>query len=71
MCERPALLCGLEKSKGKILEGYDADFCVWDPDEEFQVDTNILNSSNKVNIYILKACINVFKNQTHKKNQML
>ncbi|KAM7346997.1 allantoinase [Cochliomyia hominivorax] len=51
MCERPALLCGLEKTKGKILEGYDADFCVWDPDEEFQVDTNILFSSNKATPY--------------------
>lgn len=52
MCERPAKLCGIDKSKGKILEGYDADFCVWDPDEEFQVDVNTLYSSNKVYKYI-------------------
>ena len=51
MCTNPAKLCGLEKSKGIIKEGYDADFCVWSPEEEFQVDTNVLYSSNKVKPY--------------------
>ncbi|TMW39533.1 hypothetical protein DOY81_015387, partial [Sarcophaga bullata] len=51
MCTNPAKLCGLEKSKGIIKEGYDADFCVWSPEEEFQVDTNVLYSSNKSTPY--------------------
>lgn len=52
MCEKPAVLCGLEKSKGKIAEGYDADFCVWDPDAEFQVNAEMLYSTNKPTPYL-------------------
>uniref|UniRef100_A0A1A9W346 allantoinase n=1 Tax=Glossina brevipalpis TaxID=37001 RepID=A0A1A9W346_9MUSC len=51
MCENPALLCGLERFKGKIAEGYDADFCIWDPDEEFQVSPDMLQSANKSTPY--------------------
>ena len=31
MCEKPAEMIGLEGKKGKIKEGLDADFVVWDP----------------------------------------
>ncbi|KAI9590066.1 allantoinase isoform X2 [Glossina fuscipes] len=51
MCENPALLCGLERFKGKIAEGYDADFCIWNPDEEFQVSPDMLQSSIKSTPY--------------------
>src|SRR2546425_3025948 len=37
MSERPARLAGLRR-KGKIAPGFDADFCVFAPDESFVVD---------------------------------
>ena len=37
----PARLCGLAR-KGRIAAGYDADFCVWDPNEEWTVDASQL-----------------------------
>ncbi|XP_075159253.1 allantoinase [Haematobia irritans] len=52
MCENPAILCGLENSKGKIIEGYDADFCIWDPDAEFEVHADMLYSTNKATPYM-------------------
>ncbi|KAH8292891.1 hypothetical protein KR044_004208 [Drosophila immigrans] len=47
MCLEPAELCGLGKFKGRIAEGYDADFCVWNPDEEFTVSQDELHAANK------------------------
>lgn len=52
MCEAPAKLCGIDGIKGKIAEGYDADFCVWNPDEEFTVTSDIVQFRNKANPYI-------------------
>lgn len=37
MCHHPAKLCSLDQNKGKIEVGYDADFCIWDPDEDWTV----------------------------------
>jgi allantoinase len=37
MAERPARLAGLRR-KGQIAPGYDADCCVFAPDEAFTVD---------------------------------
>lgn len=37
--ERPAELAGLEQ-KGAIVSGNDADFVVWEPDTEFELDEN-------------------------------
>lgn len=48
MCEEPAKLVGLDHRKGKIAVGYDADFCVWDPEEEFTVSPDIIEFQNKV-----------------------
>ncbi|XP_062140526.1 LOW QUALITY PROTEIN: allantoinase [Drosophila sulfurigaster albostrigata] len=47
MCWEPAKLCGLEKFKGRIAEGYDADFCIWNPDEEFTVSQDAMHAANK------------------------
>ena len=33
----PAKLCGLDGRKGKIVEGADADFVIWEPEEKFTV----------------------------------
>lgn len=52
MCEAPAKLCGIDGIKGKMAEGYDADFCVWNPDEEFTVTSDIVQFRNKANPYI-------------------
>ncbi|XP_023161383.2 uncharacterized protein LOC111593045 isoform X2 [Drosophila hydei] len=47
MCWQPAQLCGLARFKGCIAEGYDADFCIWNPDEEFTVSGDQLYASHK------------------------
>ncbi|XP_017002412.2 allantoinase [Drosophila takahashii] len=51
MCEEPAKLCGLSASKGRIAEGYDADFCVWSPEEEFTVGPEQLYTATKATPY--------------------
>lgn len=47
MCWQPAQLCGLSSFKGRIAEGYDADFCIWNPDEEFTVSPSDLHAAHK------------------------
>ncbi|XP_017113479.1 allantoinase isoform X2 [Drosophila elegans] len=51
MCQEPAILCGLSASKGRIAEGYDADFCVWNPEEEFTVGPELLYTATKATPY--------------------
>jgi len=51
MCQEPAKLCGLSASKGRIAEGYDADFCVWSPEEEFTVGPELLYTATKATPY--------------------
>ncbi|KAH8303876.1 hypothetical protein KR018_002122 [Drosophila ironensis] len=51
MCLEPALLCGLSGFKGRIAEGYDADFCVWCPEEEFTVGPELLYTATKATPY--------------------
>ncbi|EDV46579.1 uncharacterized protein LOC6550115 [Drosophila erecta] len=51
MCQEPANLCGLSASKGRIAEGYDADFCVWSPEEEFSVGPELLHTATKATPY--------------------
>jgi allantoinase len=50
MAEQPARLAGLP-GKGQIAPGYDADFCVFAPDEEFTVDTARLHHRHPVTPY--------------------
>ena len=51
MCEGPATLAGLGARKGKIAEGYDADFIVFDPEAGFVVDAAQLAHRHKVTPY--------------------
>jgi allantoinase len=50
MAERPADLAGLRR-KGRIAVGYDADFAVFAPDEEFTVDPARLHHRHPVTPY--------------------
>ena len=50
MAERPARLAGLS-GKGRIAPGYDADFCVFAPDESFTVDPARLHHRHRVTPY--------------------
>ncbi len=51
MSEHPARLVGLDRHKGAIAAGRDADFVVWDPEEEFVVEANALQHRHKVTPY--------------------
>jgi allantoinase len=51
MSEHPARLVGLDHRKGAIAAGRDADFVVWDPEEEFVVEANALQHRHKVTPY--------------------
>lgn len=51
LCRAPAALVGWEQRKGAIEIGYDADFVVWNPDEEFSVDANLIHHRHKLTPY--------------------
>lgn len=50
LCRGPAQLAGL-KRKGQIKPGYDADFVVWNPEESFVVDPQLLFHRHKLTPY--------------------
>jgi allantoinase len=51
MCEAPARLAGLEKKKGTIAIGHDADLVIWNPDATFLVDPPRLHHRHKLTPY--------------------
>jgi allantoinase len=51
LCRAPATLVGLEKRKGAIAAGYDADLVVWNPQESFRVEPAMLHHRHKLTPY--------------------
>jgi allantoinase len=51
MCSGPAQLAGIDKHKGAISAGYDADVVVWDPEKRFVVRPKMLQHRHKLTPY--------------------
>ncbi len=51
MCRGPACLAHLEKHKGDIAIGLDADLIVWNPDATFRVEPPLLHHQHKLTPY--------------------
>ncbi|MFN2500359.1 MAG: amidohydrolase family protein, partial [Pyrinomonadaceae bacterium] len=51
LCQAPAQLVGLDRSKGAIGVGYDADFVIWKPEEEFAVTPDMIQHRHKLTPY--------------------
>jgi allantoinase len=52
MCSGPAQLAGVEKHKGAIAPGYDADIVIWNPEKRFIVRPEILQHRHKLTPYL-------------------
>ncbi len=42
MSQRTAQFAGLHRSKGQVAEGFDADLVIWDPEQEFEVEREMV-----------------------------
>lgn len=51
LCRAPAKLVGLDKQKGSIVRGADADIVLWDTDEEFTVEPEMVHHRHKLTPY--------------------
>ena len=51
MCSGPARFAGLEKHKGAIAIGYDADIVIWNPEKRFLVRPKMLQHRHKLTPY--------------------
>jgi allantoinase len=51
MSAAPAKLAGLDKRKGKLEQGFDADIVIWNPEKEFEVAREIIEFKNKLTPY--------------------
>src|SRR6266516_2779717 len=51
LCRAPANLVGLGQNKGAIAAGYDADFVIWNTDEELTVSAGMLQHRHKLTPY--------------------
>jgi allantoinase len=60
MARQPARLAGLA-SKGDIAPGFDADFCVFAPDEAFTVDPARLHHRHPVTPYAGRKLLGVVR----------
>jgi allantoinase len=51
LCRAPAKLVGLDKRKGMIAAGCDADFAIWNPQATFRVEPAMLHHRHKLTPY--------------------
>ena len=51
MSAAPAKLAGLDKRKGRLAAGFDADIVIWHPEKEFKVVPEIIHFRNKITPY--------------------
>src|SRR5882724_2681125 len=51
LCGAPARQVGLQRNKGAIATGCDADIVFWKPDEQFRVEPEMLHHRNKLTPY--------------------
>ncbi|HZE72153.1 MAG TPA: allantoinase AllB [Pyrinomonadaceae bacterium] len=51
LCTAPARLTGLERTKGRIAEGCDADIVIWNARKEFRVTPELLQHRHKLTPY--------------------
>ena len=59
LCEKPAILAGKEKTKGKIQKGYDADLVAWDCEQQFIVTEKNIQHKHKITPYLGKELYGV------------
>lgn len=52
MSAAPAKLAGLDKSKGHLAVGYDADIVIWHPEKEFKIVPEMIHFKNKLTPYL-------------------
>lgn len=52
LCDAPARLAGFDGRKGRIAEGFDADFVVWEPEAEFRVEPTLIRHRHKLTPYL-------------------
>lgn len=52
MSAAPAKLAGLDKRKGRLETGYDADIVIWNPEKEFKVVPEIIHFKHKITPYL-------------------
>jgi allantoinase len=52
MCAEPAHLVGLDKHKGAIAQGFDADIAIWNPEKSFTVRPKLLQHRHKLTPYL-------------------
>jgi allantoinase len=55
LCRAPARQVGLEKRKGEIAPGCDADIVIWNPDREFRVEPEMIHHRHKLTPYAGKV----------------
>jgi allantoinase len=61
MCEEPARLAGCATRKGRIAEGFDADFVIFEPEAEFVVTEDRLYYRHPVSPYLGESLRGVVK----------